>query len=128
MARVLTSDGRLVLSAWIPAGPISEMNRVAAETVRQAVGAPTGPPPFPWHDLDSLSALLEPYGFHVAVEEQRLAFTAPSARHYLEEESRDHPLAVAGRAVLERMSKADELMTGCWRSLRTETRTRTVSA
>ncbi len=109
MARVLTPDGRIVLSAWVPAGPLSEMNGVAAETVRQAVGAPAGPQPFPWHDLDSLSALLRPYGFRVAVEEQRLAFTASSARDYLDQESRDHPLAVAGRTMLERMGKADEL-------------------
>jgi SAM-dependent methyltransferase len=109
MARVLTSDGRIVMSAWIPDGPIPEMNGIAAETVRQAVGAPAGPQPFPWHNLDALSTLLKPRGFHVAVEEQRLAFTASSAQDYLDQESRDHPLAVAGRAVLERMGKADEL-------------------
>jgi SAM-dependent methyltransferase len=109
MARVLTGDGRIVLSAWIPAGPISEMNGLAAEAVRQAVGASPGPQPFPWHDLDALSTLLGPHGFHVSGEEQRIAFTAPSACEYLDQESRDHPLAVAGRALLDQTGKSAEL-------------------
>jgi SAM-dependent methyltransferase len=109
MARVLAADGRIVLSAWIPGGALSEMNGLAAETVRQAVGAPPGPQPFPWHDLESLTALLAPHGFRVAVEEQRLAFTAPSAGAFVAQESRDHPLAVAGLAVLEQMGQAAAL-------------------
>lgn len=106
MARVLTTNGRIVLSAWVPGGALSEMNGVAAETVRQAIGAAAGPQPFPWHDLDSLSALLTPYGFLVDLDEQRLAFTAPSALEFLDQESRNHPLAVAGLAVLEQMGQA----------------------
>lgn len=106
VARVLTARGRIVLSAWIPAGAIWETNAVAAESLRQAVGAPPGPQPFPWHDVDSLSALLAPHGFQVALEEERLAFTAASAREFLDEESRNHPLAVAGIALLEQMGKA----------------------
>lgn len=109
MARVLTPTGRIVLSAWIPGGPISEMNGLAAEAVRQAVGAPPGAPPFPWHDLESLSSLLGPYGFHVDMEEQHLAFTASSPREYLEREARHHPLAVAGLAVLQTTGRAAAL-------------------
>jgi len=112
MARVLASDGRIVLSAWIPGGAMSEMNGLAAETVRQAVGIPPGPKPFPWHDLDSLSALLAPHGFSVTLEERRHAFTAPSAREFLDQESRNHPLAVTGLAILEQMDQADALRTG----------------
>jgi SAM-dependent methyltransferase len=109
MARVLTSEGRIVLSAWIPGGPISEMNGVAAETVRQALGAPPGPPPFAWHDLDALSALLGPRGFDVALEEPRLVFSGPSAQEFLDQEARNHPLAVAGLGLLEQMGQAAAL-------------------
>jgi SAM-dependent methyltransferase len=109
MARVLAADGRIVLSAWIPGGALSEMNGVAAEAVRQAVGAPPGPPPFQWHDLESLAALLAPHGLRVTLEEHRLAFTAPSAGAFVAQESRDHPLAVAGLAVLEQMGQAAAL-------------------
>jgi len=38
----------------------------------------------------------------VAVQEERLAFTANSPREYVDAESANHPLAVASRAVLER--------------------------
>ena len=109
MTRVLVADGRIVLSAWVPGGAMSEINGAAAETVRQALGAPPRPQPFPWHDLQALSTLLTPLGFHVTNEERRLAFTAPSASEFLEQESRSHPLAVAGLAVLEPRGEADAL-------------------
>lgn len=108
-SRVLVADGRIVLSAWVPDGAMSQINRAAAETVRQALGAPPGPQPFPWHDLQALSTLLRPLGFQVTNEERRLAFTAPSASEFLEQESRSHPLAVAGLALLEQRGEADAL-------------------
>ena len=100
-ARVLSSRGRIVLTAWVPGGAFIEMRRVVAETVRQAMGTAPGPEPFAWHDLESLSALFAPYGFRVAVQEHRLAFTAPSASEFLEQETRDHPLTVSSLAKLE---------------------------
>jgi SAM-dependent methyltransferase len=42
MSRVLAPGGRIVLSAWIPAGAMFEMTSTASDTVRQAVGAPRG--------------------------------------------------------------------------------------
>jgi ubiquinone/menaquinone biosynthesis C-methylase UbiE len=100
-ARVLASDGRIVLTAWVPGGALIEMRREVTETVRKALGVPPGPQPFAWHDLESLSALFSPYGFRVALEEHRLTFTAPSAREFLEQETRDHPLTVSSLAKLE---------------------------
>src|SRR5712691_1693906 len=38
MSRVLVPGGRIVLSAWIPAGAMFELNSAAAQAVRQAVG------------------------------------------------------------------------------------------
>ncbi|MEP6660063.1 MAG: class I SAM-dependent methyltransferase [Acidimicrobiales bacterium] len=108
-ARVLASDGRIVLTAWVPGGALIEMRRVVAETMRQALGAPAGPEPFAWHDLGSLSALFTPYGFRVALDEHRLAFTAPSAREFLEQETRDHPLTVSSLAKLEPMGQGAAL-------------------
>lgn len=99
--RVIRPAGRVVLSAWVPEGAIHDAVRAAQEAVRRAVGAPPGPPPFPWHDRGALRDLFAPYGFEVTAEEQALAFTAKSPRDYLDTESANHPLAVAGRAVLE---------------------------
>jgi len=109
MSRVTAPAGRIVLSAWVPEGAISDAVRVAQEAVRRAVGAPAGPPPFAWHDRDALAGLLAPHGFEVAVEEERLAFTATSPRDYLDAESTNHPLAVAGRAVLAPRGEAEAL-------------------
>lgn len=109
MARVLGATGRLVLSAWVPGGAISDMNGLAADTMRQALGAPAGPPPFAWHELDAVTGLLAPHGFRVAVSEHALAFTASSPRAYLEEESNNHPLAVAGRRLLDQLGGYDDL-------------------
>jgi hypothetical protein len=85
-----------------------EMTAAAAGAVRQAVGAPA-PEPFAWHDRDALSGLLTPYGFVIDVQHQRLGFTAPSARQVLDQETGNHPLAVAGLAVLERLGQAQAL-------------------
>ena len=91
-----------MLAAWIPGGAISRVARIWGEAVMRALQAPAGAPPFPWHEPDALAALLGPHGFTVAVEEHPIAFTAPSAPDYLEAEGESHPLAVAGRGILER--------------------------
>jgi SAM-dependent methyltransferase len=109
MARVTAPGGRIVLSAWIPDGAISETTRLAREAVTRAVGAPPAPPPFPWHERDPLAGLLEPHGFEVSSEEERISFTGASPVAYLDEEMSNHPFAVAGRAVLEPRGESDML-------------------
>src|SRR6266542_462303 len=88
MSRVLAPGGRIVLSAWIPAGAMFEMTSAAAGAVRQAVGAPA-PEPFAWHDRDALPSLLTPYGSVIGVQH--------------------HPLAVAGLSVLGPLGRAQAL-------------------
>jgi SAM-dependent methyltransferase len=107
MSRVVTADGRIILSAWIPHGTMFEFTSAASEAVRQALGAPPPPQPFAWHDLDALSVLLAPHGFTVEVEEHSVSFTDSSPAAYLDGESRDHPMAVAGLAVLEGLGQAE---------------------
>jgi SAM-dependent methyltransferase len=109
MARVAGRAGRIVLTAWIPEGAISELARAARRAVMDALGAPPEPPPFAWHDRAALAGLLGPHGFEVEIAQERLAFTASSARDYLEVESGEHPLWVAGRAVLEPLGRLDAL-------------------
>ena len=109
LARVAAPSGRIVLSAWIPEGAISQTVRLSREAVARAVGAPPAPPPFPWHERDALAGLLGPHGFEVAIEERRISFTGASPREYLQEEMSNHPFAVAGRAVLEPLGESDGL-------------------
>jgi SAM-dependent methyltransferase len=108
LARVTSDDGRILLTAWIPGGAVSRVNQIALQAVRRALGAPATPTPFPWHDRGALDQLFAPHGFTVAFEEHSLAFTAASAREYLDAEGVNHPLAVAGREVLERHGMAEE--------------------
>lgn len=108
LARVTAEHGRILLTAWIPGGAISQMNQIAQEAVLRTLGAPAAPPPFPWHDPDALNQLFTPHGFSVTVKEHRLAFTAASPRDYLDRESANHPLAVTGRQILEQHGTADE--------------------
>jgi SAM-dependent methyltransferase len=109
MTRIAAPAGRIVLSAWIPEGAIHEAVNVAQEAVRSAVGAPAGPAQFAWHDREVLRDLFAPYGFDVTIEEQPLAFTASSPQDFVDTESANHPLAVAGRAILEPLGKAAAL-------------------
>ena len=109
MRRVLGPRGRIVLSAWLPAGTVFAMNAAAADTVRRAVGAPAPPKGFAWHDRDALAGLFGAYGFGVELEEHSLTFSAASVDEYLDVESRSHPMAVTGIAVLEQLGQAEAL-------------------
>lgn len=104
--RVLKPDGRIAISAWLPSGAIFAMNSTAAESVRRALGAPSQPRPFAWHGADALARLLQPHGFMLSLEERELAFTAASAREFLDQQLKDHPLAVAGMAILDKVGQA----------------------
>jgi ubiquinone/menaquinone biosynthesis C-methylase UbiE len=109
LARVTAPGGRIVLSAWIPEGAISRTTREFRQTIARALGTPPGLPPFAWHDRGALAELLDPLGFEVETEEASLSFGARSAREFLEDEMRDHPASVAGRAVLEPRGEMDAL-------------------
>lgn len=109
MSRVLAPRGRIVLTAWIPAGAMFQMTSTAADAVRQAVGAPPGPAPFAWEQRDALLDLLGPHGFSVEVTHHALAFTGPSARDFLDDQLQSHPMAVAGLRVLDQLGQAQPL-------------------
>ena len=101
IARVTTPGGRIVLCAWLPEGALFDLIGVRRDAIAAATGGPVGPPPFAWHDADALNGVFSPFGFSLATHEERLAFSATSPRAFVESEFRDHPMWVAGRAVLE---------------------------
>ena len=109
MSRVLGPSGRIVFSAWQPAGAIYEIASTAAATVMRALGAPVPPPGFPWQDRDAVSALFAPYGFRTEQDEHTLQFSAASVDDYLDTELRNHPMAVGGMSVLGPLGQADAL-------------------
>jgi len=110
LARVTSSSGRVVLSAWIPEGAISRAARLARETIREALGQPPAPPRFAWHEREALAELFGPHGFaEPALAPERLAFTGPSLEDYFQAELESHPIWVAGRSILERAGLTEEL-------------------
>jgi SAM-dependent methyltransferase len=111
MARITAPGGRIVLSAWIPEGPISQIGRIFGMAIMKAVGAPPpAGPPMAWHDRDVLSGLLEPHGFDVTLEQHTHLFRASSLDEYLEQEVARHPLSVAGAAILEPRGELEPLI------------------
>jgi SAM-dependent methyltransferase len=103
-SRVLARGGRIVLTAWIPDGPISRVVRIAREAMP---ARPDAPPPFRWHERDALSSLFGAHDVRVALHEHRLAFTAPSPEAYLDGEMITHPMWLMVRPELERRGKLD---------------------
>jgi SAM-dependent methyltransferase len=109
IARVTAPGGRIVLTAWIPEGTISKVARASREAIGRALGRPPAPPPFAWHDRDTLARLFGPHGFEVTTQEEQMTFTAASPTAYLEEESNEHPFWVAARTVLEPRGEVEPL-------------------
>lgn len=108
MSRVLHPCGRVVLSAWVPQGTLMDFTSAAADAVRHAVGA-SPPESFAWHDRDALSALFAPHDLTVEVDEHVLSISDSSPSAYLDRELREHPMAVAGMAVLGHVGGAEPL-------------------
>ena len=107
MARVTAPHGRVVLSAWLGDGAVSEVVRMAREIQMAALDAPPMPSPFAWHEHDALAGLLKPHGFSVQVDRHRHVFTAASIDDYVRDELVNHPLFVASRETLAARGKGD---------------------
>ena len=107
MVRVLAPEGRIVFSAWLPGGAIGQLNATAMDLVRNALGAPVPPAPFPWHDQAALTALFAAHGMTITIEQHEIVFTDASPAAYLEAERTSHPMAIAGFEVLERAGQTE---------------------
>jgi SAM-dependent methyltransferase len=112
VARVTKSDGRVVIAAWIPGGPISDAVRLSRETLAEITGNPPPGPMFEWHSAGSLEQLFRPHGFSVSLTEHSLPFNAPSIDEFMRIEGENHPLAIAARPVLEEAGRAEEVREG----------------
>jgi SAM-dependent methyltransferase len=104
LRRVTRPGGRIAYTAWVPAGPIAAIGRMAGEALAAAAGAPPAPPPA-WHEPDVASELL---GLSVSAVERRLAFRYGSADGLLTEFETHHPFWRTVRATVD----------GAWASLR----------
>ena len=91
LLRVVCSGGRIVVTAWIPEGPIHEASQLARRAVEQFSGQPTESQRNPsWGDPHELSALFAPAP--VRITEQHLAFTASNPSVWVEDQLDHHPV------------------------------------
>jgi SAM-dependent methyltransferase len=110
--RVSAPKARALLTAWIPAGPISDAVRLSRQAMAEILDQPPAAPPFPWHERVALSELFEPRGFSMSITEHSLAFGAPSVDEFMRIEGENHPLAISARPVLEGAGRAEEVRDG----------------
>lgn len=114
LGRVTAPAGRIVLSAWRPGGAVADVSRLRREAIARATGTHGGPPPFAWNERDAVSGLFAPHGFTVELSEQELAFEADSPEAFADGESRNHPMWISARAVLEPDSMAELEARALW--------------
>lgn len=97
LRRVSRAGGRIVWTAWLPAGPIATIGRMAGEALAAATGMVGAPPPA-WHEPGAAAELL---GLPVIAVERRLPFRSASAEALLESFETDHPFWRTVRATVD---------------------------
>jgi SAM-dependent methyltransferase len=107
VARVLRSEGRAYITAWVPAGPINAMLTVVGRAVGQATGAPP-PKRFAWSDGDAVRSIVEPCGLALSTAHGELEIRAASPGAYVDA-GREHPMAMDVWPILERAGLLDSL-------------------
>ena len=106
--RVTRLTGRVVVSAWVPDGPIDAMLG-AAGRIMARISDRRPAPRFAWHDPAVLGSVVAEAG--LVIEEttpHRLPIRAPSAEAYVDA-GWDHPVAVAMLPMIRKAGAAGEL-------------------
>jgi SAM-dependent methyltransferase len=96
ISRVLRPDGRVLLSAWVPAGPIDAMLTAMGTIMRRLMPAPP-PKRFAWSDPGVVAPLAAEAGITLeSTIAGELAIRAASPEAYVAA-GQEHPMAVAAR-------------------------------
>lgn len=107
IARVVRPGGRVLMSAWVPSGPIDAMLSAAGRILGRVTKAPP-PVRFPWSDEAAVRDLATNAGLlHERTISGELAIRDSSPEAYVEA-GQEHPMALAMRPVLERANAAAE--------------------
>jgi SAM-dependent methyltransferase len=98
--RVLRPNGRVLISAWIPAGPIDAMLGAMGRILGPVSQAPP-PQRFPWSDPDTVGPLASRAGLNLQTTTRtRLTIRDSSPEAYVLA-GQEHPMALAVRPVIE---------------------------
>jgi SAM-dependent methyltransferase len=99
--RVLRPDGRALLSAWVPAGPIDAMIGAMSRVVARITKSPP-PQGLRWFDAAAVGPLAQDAGLTLASSTQaELAIRDSSPEAYIAA-GEEHPMALAVRPVLHK--------------------------
>ena len=105
--RVLRPSGRVLLSAWIPEGPIDAMLGAMGRVLGRVTQSPP-PRRFPWSDPGAIAELAGEAGLVLkGTSRGELAIRDSSPEAYVLA-GQEHPMALAVRPVLDRAGVSDE--------------------
>jgi SAM-dependent methyltransferase len=106
--RVLRAGGRVLLSAWIPSGPIDAMLGAMGRILGR-ISQPPSPQRFPWSDPAALGPLAAQQGLALeATTTAELTIRGSSPEAYVLA-GQEHPMALAVRPVIERAGVGAEV-------------------
>jgi len=92
LLRVVRPGGRIVLTSWIPRGPLDEMAGLARRAAAEASEG-TGPPRTNWGDPDVVRSLFAPRP--VEISEQEITFEWESPQAMIDAQLVEHPMWLA---------------------------------
>jgi SAM-dependent methyltransferase len=108
LRRALRPAGRVVVSAWVPDGPIDAMVGAVGRIIARITDSRPGPR-FAWHDPAALGPLAAQAGLVLdATTAQRLPIAARSPEAYVDA-TREHPIAVGILPMIRQAGAEDEL-------------------
>lgn len=90
MVRVVRPGGRIVITTWLPTGPIAAAGNILRAAMAPA-DAPSPPPP-PWGDESAVRALFESRGASVELIKKTIHFESTSAGGWFAEQVENHPV------------------------------------
>jgi ubiquinone/menaquinone biosynthesis C-methylase UbiE len=108
VARVLRPGGRMLMTAWIPAGPIDAMIAAQARILARGNERPRAER-FAWFDPNALGPLAEEAGLTLQATMPALLTIRDRSPEAYELAGREHPMALAARPGIERAGVADEV-------------------
>jgi SAM-dependent methyltransferase len=107
--RITRPAGRVLFTAWVPAGPIDAMLGAMGRVVGRITGGQSPLPRFAWYDAAKVAPLATAAGLHLrrtAPDELEIRDTSPEA-YVLG--GQDHPMALAARPVIEQAGAQAEV-------------------
>ncbi len=115
--RVLRPGGRLLFTAWIPAGPLDAMMRALSATVSRITGE-VAPTRFAWSDAGAVQPLAARAGLQLdRTTAEQLEIRDASIEDYVLA-GREHPMALAVWPVIERAGAEAEVHEAMLQALR----------